>query len=609
MNRFFSRFSGLSFQIFILAAFVLIVFYPTIHAEISLIDDTDMLSWLSRLETGVLHQILVPGNANGGYYRPLIGASFWLDKLLFNANPVIMHLEGVLLHLVNVLLVLFLTRVCLGLTGLHDKYLLPFCAALLFGVHPITTESVNWISGRTDILMGNFILLGAILLILFKRSGRIRYLISALLAVLLAALAKEAAIGCLAGGVLLCTARVSDSPSGPEISGPSTIDTPQISFTIFYGIAFLAALILGNYWIVLACFLVYWALAIYRQANTGSLELKKQIRTILIILSIASVSLVLFFLMRNLVFTSSSGKIGNTVRLMLTDTNYSISLFIGAFGFYIQKFIFPWPLNFFILEIDPLYDFAGIAVVLVIMRLLTKNTIRTALYLVGIGLVLPVLPFVFGTIAWTSYAERYIYLPSAFWCVALAVQSAELLGMKCFQRPCMKWTLMVLFPVLLVTFATTSRLRNLVWQKNVTLLQDTVGKSPKVKPLRDFYMAALFNAGRFDEAAEQYEIGKSLYSRIYDPAPDLIMGMILRKRGKNDAAYQLYEKTNLRTGYVSEQSLLAMLHFLESFTDDSTFMFSKPEIRQQILRYHALLDQLHAKPAPGNLNSQKREQI
>lgn len=606
MNNNSSIVPGLFIQFLFLTVSVLIIFFPTLHAQVSLIDDVDMLNWLLNSESSStkLHQILFPGSAHGGYYRPLVGLSFWFDKILFNVDPFVMHLEGVLLHLFNIFLVFIMTRECLVLLGKNKNQLFPLIAGLLFGLHPVTTESVNWISGRTDIIMGNFVLLGTIMLIHYKRVGHIRYLILALFAVLIGGLAKEAAFGCLAGGIFLFTARCSENYGDSGITD-SQNTAPVFDIVIFYSIAFLAALFWGYYWIVLLCLFGYLAITMYRCIKINPMVLKNSVKPVLILLMVMSFSVALFILLRRLVFISDDGKIGNTLRLMLVDTNYSISLFTGAFGFYIKKFISPWPLNFFILEIDPLYDFVGIAVLLIMMRLLTKNTISTALFFVGVGLVVPVLPFVFGTIAWTSYAERYIYLPSAFWSSALAVQAAKMYEIKFYgQRAKMKWAVTALFLAVMIVFSITSWKRNVVWQKNVTLLQDTVEKSPMVKPLRDFYMAALFYVGRYEDAAEQYEIGRSLYSRTYDPAPDLMMGKILQNRHKFNDAYRLYQKVNTITGFKSEPSLYAMISFLEHCPREASFCLSKLEIQKQILLYRSMLNKLHENSCIDNYSKQ-----
>lgn len=593
---------GLYIQFLILAAVVLAIFYPTIHAEVSLVDDADMLGWLRSSESGLkrLQQIVIPGGAQGGYYRPLIGISFLLDKIIHGADPLLMHLEGVLFHLVNVLLVFFLARECLALPRTKPSPLSPFFAALLFGLHPITTESVNWISGRTDIMMGNFVLLGSILLVRYRRIGGVRYLFAGLIAFLLGALAKETAFACLAGGALICTAQVAERADNLANPSPDKAETPLLDLTIFYGIAFLSALLLGNYWIVLVCCAGYWLVIMYRRSGRNSLNLRSYIKPLLIVAGVAFFSVLLFVLLRRFAFTSDAGKISNTIRLMIQDPNYSISLFTGAFGFYIQKFIFPWPLNFFILEIDPLYDLAGIAVLLVMVRLLTINTISTALFFAGAGLLLPVLPLVFGTIAWSSYAERYLYLPSAFWCAALAVQSARFVEVgNRFNPAVIRWTFAPALLIITAVFSITTWQRNVIWQKNVTLLRDTVDKSPRVKPLRDFYMAALFQVGRYEEAAEQYQIGRSLFSRTYDPAPDLMMGMILQNRQKYDEAYRLYERANAAAGFRSEPLLNAMISFLEASPADSasSAFIPQPEIQRYILLYRSKLNKLRENKA------------
>jgi len=604
------KWNSLSAQLLFVSAVVLAVFYPTIWAEISLIDDMDMMNWLlhSEPDLKMLHQILLPGDMHGGYYRPLVGSSFWFDRVAFGADPVIMHLEGVVFHLVNVILVFVLTRECLVLLGMKQVYVYACVAALLFGLHPITTESVNWISGRTDIMMSNFVLLGVILLLRYKRVGHRYFLISALLAVFIGSLAKEAAFGCLLGVLLLLKLNVTEAQRWGATRSASN-SAAIFDFLTCYAVAVYVALYWGNYWIVLCCFSVFWLWTIYRRPVVGPERVRTHAKLILIAFLMISVSVALLFLIRRLVFSADVGKIGSTIKLIFVDPNYSISLFLGAIGFYVQKFVFPWPLNFFILEIDPIYDLAGIAVMLMLIRFFTFSTISTALFIAGMGLILPVLPFAFGTIAWTSYAERYIYLPSAFWSTALLVQTAKFLENSDIKLyPVIKYSFIGLFMAVIIICSVSTWQRNIVWQRNITLLQDTVAKSPKVKPLRDFYMSALFRADRYDEALEQYNIGKLLYSRSYDPAPDIMMGFILQSRQNSNDAYQYFNKANIGTGFRSETSLRAMIEFLElARKGSSTLSLSDPEIQQLIVEYRSKLEKLrqalpleHSRTQKGN---------
>jgi len=585
------------FHFLLLTITILVVFSPTIHAEVSLIDDFDMLNWLHQVDLDFTHiqQILFPGGNHGGYYRPLVGISYLLDKYFLNIDPLFMHLEGIFFHLLNVFFVYLLSHECLQLFKKQYNYLIPLYSSLIWGLHPIVTESVNWISGRTDIMMGNFVLFGTILILRYKRSSKRGYLLSAIMMILLGCLAKEAAFGAFAGVVLLIFTPITHFHcNAPTVASKNISTNSIVTFLIFYGISFISALFYRNYWIVLISFLGYWVFVLWQTKKHDNKALSDLLSPILLASLLITMSIGMFLLLRRMAFVTDAGKIGSTIRLMFMDPGYSVSLFIGAIGFYVQKFICPWPLNFFILEVDPLYDFVGIIVIFIIIKFLTRHTIVTSLFIIGAGLVITVLPFAFGTIAWTSYAERYMYLPSAFWCVALGILFANLLNKKSIiLKTVSKNSALVLLHFILMILAITTWQRNVVWQKNVTLLGDTVKKSPKIRVLRNFYMAALFNAGQYSEAIEQYEIAKTLYSRTYDPAPDLLMAHIQQIKNNNNIAYQYYQYAITATGSNSLLPLQAMVSFLEKIVLlDGPFILSKSEIQQKILLHRFTLKKL-----------------
>lgn len=119
-------------------------------------------------------------------YRPLTLASFMADFAFWGLNPWGYHLTNIILHTLNSLLVYLLAL----------NYVAPMTAvmaALLFGVHPIHTEAVTYISGRGDLLASVLLLAGILLFLKSKRWGsRLRYLLS-LVFLFLALLAKETA--------------------------------------------------------------------------------------------------------------------------------------------------------------------------------------------------------------------------------------------------------------------------------------------------------------------------------------------------------------------------------------------------------------------------------
>lgn len=125
------------------------------------------------------------------YYRPLITLSYMLDYQLHGLEPWGYHLTNIILHLLNVLLVYLLT---IKLRSVWRA--VPLLVALLFAIHPTRAESVSWISGRTDLLMGMFALFSILLFwrALCSTSHRISALLVAWIAFLAALASKETAV-------------------------------------------------------------------------------------------------------------------------------------------------------------------------------------------------------------------------------------------------------------------------------------------------------------------------------------------------------------------------------------------------------------------------------
>ena len=87
--------------------------------------------------------------------RPVLYATFLLDRWLYGPNPVGYHLLNLLLHLGSGLLLYWILT-----SAVPDRALtIPFWTALLFLIHPIATETVTYISGRASGLMTFFYLL------------------------------------------------------------------------------------------------------------------------------------------------------------------------------------------------------------------------------------------------------------------------------------------------------------------------------------------------------------------------------------------------------------------------------------------------------------------
>lgn len=105
--------------------------------------------------------------------RPVLHATFLLDRSLYGDDPAGYHLLNLLLHLGCGLLVYRILSRALA----EDTRYVPLGTAVLFLVHPIQTEAVTYISGRATGLMAFFYLLAFLLYLQASEStgnGRIR---------------------------------------------------------------------------------------------------------------------------------------------------------------------------------------------------------------------------------------------------------------------------------------------------------------------------------------------------------------------------------------------------------------------------------------------------
>jgi tetratricopeptide (TPR) repeat protein len=103
------------------------------------------------------------GDGLTGYYRPVTYISFLLDRAVWGLNPVGFNITNLILHIAVALL---FYRVVFAL---FKKEQVAFVAALIFALHPVAAESVNFhAGGRNTLLCACFALL-ALLLYVNKR--------------------------------------------------------------------------------------------------------------------------------------------------------------------------------------------------------------------------------------------------------------------------------------------------------------------------------------------------------------------------------------------------------------------------------------------------------
>jgi len=85
--------------------------------------------------------------------RPVVNLSYAIDRAVWGPAPFGFHLTNVLLHMINVGLFALLIW---GST--RRPHVIAPVAFLLFAVHPMMTEAVGYISGRSEVICGTFFL-------------------------------------------------------------------------------------------------------------------------------------------------------------------------------------------------------------------------------------------------------------------------------------------------------------------------------------------------------------------------------------------------------------------------------------------------------------------
>ena len=485
-------------QQILLCILVGLVYSPAFHAEPCLLDDVAMLRGLQGGSLLDLKALLIPNSAHFAYYRPMIGISYWSAQTLWHAAPHAMHIENVVFHMLNVLLLFWLIRLSLPVDAKSNRYA-PFLGALLFAVHPIATESVNWISGRTDLIAGGF-LIGATIAVVSWQQKRNRWwlLLFSLLLLGGGILTKEIAWGfLLVLPFFLAAPHDSSTYTIADFSGIfSTIEKLFIAAAI--ALCYFLAAVLLSFWpaIVLSIFL--GLVALYRKPRLQPLS--KKLFLLFPVLIISGCALIPFFakLAQRSALVDYYSTFSRTILLIAINVDNSIALFSAALAFYIKKFFLPLPLNFAIVDIASGYLFAGIAVIILTAFLAAWRSRSAILFLTGIALLLPALPLLHGEIAWAPYAERYIYISSGFWIASMAV------GLSSLKQPSIRTSSALLCLVLIPMAALITYKRSKVWQTNVSLFEDTVQKSPNHAKSRILYMTVLGQAGKLPEALEQY---------------------------------------------------------------------------------------------------------
>ncbi len=122
-------------------------------------------------------------------FVPLTLLTFAIEYKFFGLKPFIYHLDNIILHLLNCILVFFLI---IELSGEDTR--MSFISSLLFGIHPLHVESVNWVAERKDVLSCFFYLLSLLVYLRYSKTKKVSFYWGAFIFGAMAILAKSFAL-------------------------------------------------------------------------------------------------------------------------------------------------------------------------------------------------------------------------------------------------------------------------------------------------------------------------------------------------------------------------------------------------------------------------------
>jgi tetratricopeptide (TPR) repeat protein len=144
-----------------LALAALICFLPSVVAgyvydDLPLVRDNPYAHGFDQLRHAFTTYFWSIGAAEHGslrYYRPLVTVTYILNWVMAGGKPWLFHFFNASVHAATTYLVV---RIADRWTG---RSILALAVGAVFAIHPSRTESVDWIAGRTDVLMTFFLLL------------------------------------------------------------------------------------------------------------------------------------------------------------------------------------------------------------------------------------------------------------------------------------------------------------------------------------------------------------------------------------------------------------------------------------------------------------------
>ncbi|PYR01187.1 MAG: hypothetical protein DMF96_00835 [Acidobacteria bacterium] len=467
---------------------------PFVYDDYHTVVANTSLQRVANIRAIVLHDVT----------RPIVNLSYAIDHALWGATPPGFHVTNVLLHMLNVVLLYRLAR---RLAEDRHADLVACAAAMLFAVHPMMTEAVGYISGRSEVLCATWFLAG---LLCGRRWVRGDGAACAMLTVgfWVAALATKETAAMFPFVLFACDRLTCSAKGSAERSRERAADNRRRFLTIHLPLM-ATAVIAGVVRLAVLRFEYPGQVSVHPSYVLIDLDVVR--RYVWLLLHPAGQALFHeVAAVRSLWEPRALFAVGSTGLMMATA----------------------WRLR----RVEPVASFGIVWFLLLLVPAAALNVLDQG----------------------EPMAEHRVYLASGGFFLAVGAGIGRLGVWLARARTRTRWLGGAVFALGLLSFSVETVIRNAVWADPVILWRESVDLAPNHPRPRLLLGEALQDAGRREEAVEQYKLAVRL--RPTEVTGYLKLGACLTEMGRFDQARQyLLQAIALDPHNVSARRTLGLL--------------------------------------------------
>jgi tetratricopeptide (TPR) repeat protein len=479
-----------------------VIYFNTLHNDF-IFDDLPLIQSSKILPSLDNPRSIMSVFTQKSGYRPIRTLSYAIDYHISGLNPVSYHISNIIYHTITAIFVYLVTL------SIVSNRVSALCAAILFAVHPVHTDSVAYLAGRRDILSGLFFFMGFYCFLTYRNTNRLAFAPLTMIAYLLSIGSKE--IGVTLPVLFFLFDLVNQIP--PRKKGLGSLSLGSLAGAIkstikqypyFYGFFLTGALAFSYY-------KVFINSPSHQYAYYGD-------------------SMWITFLTVGRILV-------HYIQLLFFPINLVADYSYDAFPLAVS--LFEWSTFFSCLLL------AGIGVF--IIRMITR---KKWIAFGGIWFFITLLPVCHIIPHHELLAEHYLYIPSYGFFLIAAIVVTELLQGKRYV-----FLTLSLFISVVLLFSLRTVDRNRDWRDSMTLWRKTVQTVPRCARAHNNLGVEYLFAKKYTDAikhlnaaieikpdyAEGYNNLGLVYKEkgLYDQAIDYFAKAILLRRPFHDASYNL----------------------------------------------------------------------